>query len=121
MTGSDKHRLSRAPLLHPLTDIIEREDGLHIFMDMPGVAKEDLRVQLDAGELRVAGRARNRLPANEKYLEVEFGGCEFRRTFTLSDEVDAEGVNAVLKNGVLEIFLPRSKRGKPRLIEIQER
>lgn len=101
-----------------MTDIVEREDGLYIYMDMPGVAKKDLRVELDSGELSVTGRSRYPAAANEKYLEVEFGNCEYRRTFRLSDEVDAEGVAAVLANGVLEIFIPKSRRSAPRKISI---
>jgi HSP20 family molecular chaperone IbpA len=103
---------------HPLTDIVEREDGLYVFMDMPGVAKQDLRVELDLGELSVIGRSRYPATANEKYFEVEFGNCEYRRTFTLSDEVDAEGITAVLKNGVLEIYIPKARRSIPKQISI---
>lgn len=87
-------------------------------MDMPGVSKEDLQVELDSGELKVSGRSRHPSAANEKYLEVEFGDCEYRRRFTLSDEIDRDGVKAVLKSGVLEIFLPKSSRSSPMRIEI---
>jgi HSP20 family molecular chaperone IbpA len=117
--GEEMRRSFRGlPRLHPLTDVIEREDGLHIFMDMPGVAKEDLRVELDSSELTVSARSSHPWKADEKFLEIEFGGCEYRRQFKLSQEIDRNRVKAVLKNGVLEVFLPNSKSSSPSRIEI---
>lgn len=107
------------PRLRQASDIIEREDGFHIFMDMPGVSKDALSIDLEESELVVGGKAACELDAGEKYIEVEFGGCEYRRAFKLSEAVDREKIRANLKNGVLELFLPKAEAAQPRRIEIK--
>ncbi len=107
------------PRLRQASDIIEREDGFHIFMDMPGVSRDDLSIDLEESELVVTGKARCELAPGEKYIEVEFGGCDYRRAFKLSDAVDREKIKANMNNGVLELFLPKAEAAQPRRIEIQ--
>ncbi|MCK9239612.1 Hsp20/alpha crystallin family protein [Desulfocurvus sp.] len=118
-TQQERQAQSGAPRFRQPSDIIEREDGFHIFMDMPGVAKGDLVIDLEDSELVVSGRACAELPEGEKYLEVEFGSCEYRRAFKLSDTVDRERIRASLSNGVLELFLPKAEAAQPRRIEIK--
>ena len=110
------------PRYRPATDIIEREDGYHIVLDMPGALKEELVIDLNRQELTVSGKTT--YPADpaeregRKYSHVEFGGCEYRRTFTLSDTVDRDKVSAKLENGVLTLGLPKAEKAKPKRIEI---
>lgn len=104
--------------VRPATDIVEREDGFHVFMDIPGVRKQDLKIDLDEGELTVSGAT---APASteENYLEVQFGPVEFRRTLTVADVIDQEKIEAKVENGVLELRLPKVDTALPRRIEIQ--
>jgi len=106
------------PTVRPSTDILEKEDGFHIFMDLPGVARDDLVLDLRENELVVSGRADVGLDEKKRHVAVEFGGGEYSRTFTLSDIVDRERIVANLKNGVLEIFMPKKEKEKPKRIEI---
>lgn len=119
MTSEIAKNESRLPRYRQPSDIIEREDGFHIYMDMPGVHKEDLSIDLEESELVVTGSTRHDLPEGEKYLEVEFGSCEYRRAFKLSDAVDREKIKANMNDGVLELFLPKAEAAQPRRIEIQ--
>jgi HSP20 family molecular chaperone IbpA len=107
------------PRYRPASDILEREDGFHIFMDMPGVAKDDIELDLMENELIVSGKTNYVLGDGEKYIEVEFGNCEYRRTFTLSDAVDREKIKATTRNGVLELYLPKAEKTLPKKIEIK--
>lgn len=107
------------PRFRPASDILEREDGYHIFLDMPGVSKDDIELDLMENELLVSGKTRYALGEGEKYIEVEFGNCEYRRTFTLSDAVDREKIKATTRNGVLELFLPKAEKLTPKKIEIK--
>ncbi len=109
----------RLPRVKPATDIIEQEDGFYIFMDMPGVAKEDLVIDLNEDELKVSGKAEYVLPEGQKLGHVEFGGGEYFRSFTVSHMVDKERIKAAMKDGVLELYLPRLEKAQPRKIEIQ--
>ncbi|EHJ47817.1 heat shock protein Hsp20 [Solidesulfovibrio carbinoliphilus subsp. oakridgensis] len=109
----------RLPRVKPATDIIEREDGFYIYVDMPGVAKSELVIDLNEDELKVSGKAEYALPEGQKLGHVEFGGGEYFRSFTVSHIVDKEKIKATLKDGVLELYLPRLERVQPRKIEIQ--
>lgn len=107
------------PRFRPNTDVVEREDGFYIFVDMPGVGKDELTIDLRENELEVRGRAVYPREENTKALHVEFGDGEYVRSFTISDGVDRAGIKASLKKGLLELFLPKAARFKPRKIEIQ--
>ncbi len=102
----------------PPTDILEREDGFHIFMDLPGVASEDLVIDLEQNELTV--RATSSYEAGEsQVMRNEFGPLAYKRVFTISEMVDRENIKAVIKDGVLDLFLPKADSMKPRRIEIK--
>ncbi|EGJ49973.1 Hsp20/alpha crystallin family protein [Desulfocurvibacter africanus] len=109
----------RYPLVRPATDIIEREDGFHIFMDLPGVRREDLIIDLKDNELKVSGKAVHPTQAKGETLALEFTSGEYTRTFTLSDTVNRENIKANMKNGVLELHLPKAEKMQPKRIEIQ--
>lgn len=109
----------RLPRVKPATDIIEKEDGFYIFIDMPGVAKDNLVIDLNEDELKVSGKVEYVLPEGQKLGHVEFGGGEYFRSFTVSHIVDKERIRAGLKDGVLELYLPRQEKAHPRKIEIQ--
>lgn len=115
----EKKTTSALPRFRPNTDVLEREDGFYIFVDMPGVGKDDLSIDLRESELEIRGRSVCPREENAKALHVEFGDGEYVRTFTISDGVDREGIRASLKKGQLELFLPKAARFKPRRIEIQ--
>jgi len=100
------------PRVSPATDILEREDGFYIFMDIPGVRREDLKIDINEDELLVTGRALQGASEKETFLEVQFGPGEYVRAVSLSDRVDRE-------DGVLTIRLPRLEKSAPRRIPIQ--
>ncbi len=111
------------PRYRPWTDVIEKEDGMHILVDMPGVSKENLVVDVDKDQLVVS--AATAYPADpfsatqERASHVEFGGGEYHRTFTLADDVDRQRITATLRNGVLDVHLPASEEAQPKRITIQ--
>ncbi len=117
--GLQKQQAQTMPRYSPSTDIIEREDGFHIYMDMPAVHKEDLYIDLEDNELSVKGTSKTERPAEANNVHMEFGDGEYVRTFTISDVVDQENIKASLKNGVLELTLPKAEKAKPRKIQIE--
>lgn len=102
----------------PATDILECDDGFHIFMDLPGVAPESLSIDLEQNELTVRGASGYANQAGQQ-MRSEFGASTYERVFTLSDMVDREHIKAVVKDGVLDLFLPKAESMKPRRIEIK--
>ncbi len=107
------------PRVSPATDILEREDGFYVFMDLPGVKRKDLNIDINENELTVAGRALQGASEAESFLEVQFGPGEYVRAVSLSDRVDRERIKANLKDGVLTIHLPRLEKLAPRRIPVQ--
>ncbi len=110
----------KLPRVKPATDVIEKEDGYYIYMDMPGVAKEDLVIDLNEDDIRVSGKAEYEAPAGRKIGHVEFGNGEYFRSFTVSHQVDKDRIKASLVNGVLELHLPKAEKSQPRKITIQQ-
>lgn len=102
----------------PATDIVESEQGFYMYMDLPGVSKEELAIDLDENTLIVSGKAAATLGADEKYIDQEFCEGEYSRRFTIADVVDRESIKAKLKNGVLELFLPKKAEVQPRKVQI---
>ena len=120
MTQDSKTEEKGLPRVKPATDIVETEDGFYIYMDMPGVSKEELVIDLNEDEIKVSGKTSYATPADgEKLLHVEFGNGEYYRGFTLSHIVDKARIKAAMKNGVLELHLPKADKAMPRKIEIQ--
>ncbi len=108
----------KLPRFSPNTDLIEKEDGFHIYMDMPGVSRDKLVIDLKDNDLEISGRAEYPRMEGVSNIHLEFGDCEYVRSFTISDVVDRENIKASLKDGVLEMFLPKAEKAKPRKIEI---
>ncbi len=93
-------------------DFYEDGDAFHALMELPGVAKENLEVTLENSVLRVSGKYSPR-PGDEATRVVEFN-----RSLALPDGVDAAGVSAELRDGILHLRLPKHEERKPRSIQI---
>ena len=103
----------------PTTDIFETEDALTVVMEMPGVDKANLEINVENDVLNVSGRID--LAKYEKLAPVytEYNIGHYRRTFTLtSSRINQERIAADIKDGVLRLTLPKVEQAKPRSIQI---
>jgi HSP20 family protein len=104
----------------PHTDILETEDDIVIVMDLAGVGKEDFRVTFEENLLKVSGmRTKRQPPGLMRYhrMEIEYG--PFEKLFRVpGDLVDPGQIQAVHRNGFLELSLPKRKTREPTRIEI---
>lgn len=107
------------PRYRPATDILEREDGFVVYIDLPGVKREDMTIDLQQDELTVTGRTSLAQGEGEHFVEKQFGDCEYIRSIAITDIVDRERIKANLDGGVLELVLPKVEKGTPKRIEIQ--
>jgi HSP20 family protein len=110
----------------PAVDIREFTDRFQLLMDLPGVDPKEVEITLDNGVLTVAGDRReekeaqgNGQPGEPQQQRTERRLGRFYRRFILPDTVDAENVNAVGRNGVLEILIPKHARAQPRRISVK--
>lgn len=108
---------TRAVTFTPRVDIVETENELLLFADLPGVKPADVDVRFENGELTVHGRAAPR-HAGGDYLFYEYGVGDFHRAFAITPDVDASRISAELKQGVLTVHLPKSEAVKPRKIAV---
>ena len=103
----------------PLVDIYETNDDYYLVANMPGVAKEDVKVKLEEGDLIIMGRVNFMGEMQRKYLMKEIDSSNYYRKFNLSDSVDDEKIDAKLENGRLYVHLPKVERVKPKTIDIK--
>jgi HSP20 family molecular chaperone IbpA len=102
----------------PACDVYESDDELLVIADVPGVTSDGLNVELDKGELVVAARRDVSVGAGS-IIGVEYRDCDFRRRFVVPGGIDANSINAELKDGVLWLHLPKSEARKPRQIAVR--
>ncbi len=118
-SGGSGREITRAQERHlrPAVDIYETSDGLVLMADLPGVAKEGLRVDVDGDLLTITGKANHVAPGDPIYREYEL--ANFYRQFELNEEIDREKISAELKHGVLKLNLPKAEKAKPKQIEVK--
>lgn len=112
-----------SPAVHaryPRLEMVETGDAYDVWLDVPGVEREDLKVSALGDELTVHGlRRRPEYPesANVRRSERSYG--RFRRVLRLPADVDAEGIRAKLETGVLRVTLPRRVEAEGRTIDVE--
>jgi len=101
----------------PACDIYENKEEVLLVADLPGVAPEALRINVDNDELTL--EARRELPSEGVLLSAEYPACDYRRSFVVPTGIDASKIAAELKNGILHLHLPKSEEVKPRQISVR--
>jgi HSP20 family protein len=101
----------------PEVDILENEDEILLYADLPGVLHDNLSVHIDNGKLTLTGA--RLLNAEGAATWEEFSDVEYRRVFSVPQSIDASRVSAELIEGVLQLHLPKSAASKPKKIEIK--
>jgi HSP20 family molecular chaperone IbpA len=107
--------------LLPAVDIVENESGITLLADMPGVSKERLNIRVDGENLTIEGSAEVQVPEQIQLLHSELRTPLFRRSFTLSRELDSGKIEASLRDGVLRMHIPKAEEARPRRIEVNVR
>jgi HSP20 family molecular chaperone IbpA len=105
--------------LRPPVDVFEDAEGITLSLDMPGVSKDRLNVQADKDALVIEGEMQISMPDGMQALYAEVHSTRYRRSFTLSGELDAEKIEAGLKDGVLTVHIPKRAELRPRKIEVK--
>jgi HSP20 family protein len=103
----------------PDVNIYEFEDSLKLWADMPGVKDKDVDVTLKDGMLTLAGKVSTELYNGLRPLHTEYNIGNYYREFVLNEDIDESKIRATMRNGVLELTLPKKEHAKPRRIEVQ--
>jgi HSP20 family protein len=102
----------------PRCDIVELDDELLLYGDLPGVTPENLDVRFENERLIIHGKVEPRHQDRE-FLYGEYGIGDYYREFQIFENVDAEKISAELSDGVLCVHLPKTEAVKPRRIEVK--
>jgi HSP20 family protein len=110
---------TQANFLRPPADIFEHADGITLCLDMPGVAKERLKIQTDKNTLTIDGDVQIAMAQGMEALYAEVHSTHYRRSFTLSGELESDKAEANLKDGVLTLRIPKRAELRPRRIDVR--
>ncbi len=105
--------------LIPRVDVLEDESGITLLADLPGVPRESLELKVEGDALLVEGVVTTPMPQELQSVYAEVRVPRYRRTFTLSRELDASRIEANLKDGVLNLRIPKQEHAKPRRVEVR--
>jgi HSP20 family protein len=104
---------------HPAMDVLESKDSYLVRAELPGMKKEDIKVEVKDGVLTLSGESKTEKPAEGvEYRHVERVASKFWRSLSLPETVKQDGIEATYKDGILEIRVPKAEEAKLRQIEI---
>jgi HSP20 family molecular chaperone IbpA len=105
--------------MRPPVDVFETSDGIRLVADMPGVSKEHLRLLTDANTLTIEGELQFEMRDGMEALYADVRSTLYRCSFVLSSELDTSQIEAILKDGVLAVRIPKRAEFRPRRIQVQ--
>lgn len=98
-----------AKVFVPQVDILESENQILLLADLPGVDEQGLEVTLEKNVLTLRGKVQSQGPEGYQLAYSEYEVGNFERAFTVSNDIDRQGIEAVIKDGVLRLTLPKAK------------
>lgn len=103
----------------PNVDVLEDKDSVKIEVDIPGVDRNQVDLSVENGTLTIKAAPSYQHPEGFRAMFQEWIPGSFERAFQLSESVDTDKIDAVVKNGVLTINIPKREEVKTRKIEIK--
>lgn len=107
-----------AALLPPV-DVVEDTTGITLYADLPGVPRDKLVLRVEGDQLGIEGEMALTAPQGMEPTHAEVRLSRYRRTFTLSKELDAGKVSAEFAHGVLRVRIPKAAHLQPRKVTVQ--
>ncbi len=104
--------------LLPQVDVYENKDGILLVADLPGVSKDKLELRVDNDTLLIEADIVQDAPENMEAAYAEVRLSRYRRAFSLSSELDSSRIDAQLRDGVLNLRIPKHPYAQPRRIEV---
>jgi HSP20 family protein len=117
----EKKRESTVParVFVPVTDIFETEKSLTVVLEMPGVERDNVEIELADGVLTIEGRINFVKYEGLQPVYTEYNIGNYARSFHLSRDIQHDRISAELKDGVMTVTLPKAEKAKPRKIKIK--
>jgi len=112
-------RTRETRLFMPRVDIYETKDNIHLIADIPGAEQDSIDITLEKNILSIEARVASEKPIDYSLTYAEYGIGDFNRKFTLSNEIEKDGIVAVVKDGVLSLTLPKAGPAKTQRISVK--
>lgn len=106
------------PAIAPAVDVMEDSQGLTLYADLPGVSRENLKIDVDGDRLSIEAQ-RSGWPTENQALYTELSPRLFRRSFTLGKALDASQISAEMSAGVLRLRIPKAAHAQVRRVQVQ--
>lgn len=103
----------------PKVDIFDKDDVIYVIADIPGADENSVEVTLEKNILTIDAKVLPERPENYTIHYAEYGIGDFRRKFSISDEIDREKISAAVKDGVLTLVLPKAGPALTKKILVQ--
>ena len=107
-----------SPTMIPRVDVLEDQTGITLLADLPGVARDSLAINVEGDSLTIEGEVTAATPQAMEAAYAEVRVPRYRRSFTLSRELDGGRIEAHLKDGVLRLRIPKQEHAQPRRIKV---
>jgi HSP20 family molecular chaperone IbpA len=117
VTGATAEQDQQRAVL-PAVDVFEDASGITLLADMPGVPKEQLELKVEGEALLIEGGVQPRTPDGLEAIYAEVRVPRYRRSFTLSRELDTTRIEANLKDGILSLRIPKQAHAQSRRIAV---
>lgn len=114
-----RENMKNKPVYIPKVDIVENTESICLLADMPGVDEGSVDIVLEKGVLTINGTVEPESYRDHRIAYAEYGAGDYRRTFTVTDAIDHNRIEATMKNGVLKLVLPKGERAKPKKISVK--
>jgi HSP20 family protein len=111
-------QMQPGPVFTPAVDIFETERELAVLADMPGVAADGVKINLEDNLLTLWGDVKPWEGSDESDVLIEFEIGRYHRQFTLSEVIDRNKIEAKLESGVLRLTLPKAEKAIPRQVKV---
>jgi len=115
----EQQNTSAAAALIPPVDVTEDESGITLVADLPGATRETLSIDVNGDTLTLEASLGLEQPQGLQGVYAEVRSARYRRSFTLSRELDSAHIDATLKDGVLTLRVPKLEQARPRRIEVR--
>ena len=107
------------PVFMPPADIYETKDSIVVLAEMPGVSPEGVDISLERRVLTIRGHSAANEHGGYQRVYNEYADGDYERVFTLSENIDRDRIEATLKDGVLQLVLPKAEAARARRIELK--
>ena len=116
--AEDPERMRERTTFVPRADIYETKEAFIVILDMPGVNGDTIDITLDKSILTINGFSELEIPEEYNLAFAEYEPGDFKRSFQLTDKIDRDKIEAVYRDGVLRITLPKAAAVKARKIAV---